>query len=225
MIKNILEYGHIPTYVINREVRSDRKCHILNEFKDKPEFNIIITKAVEHEVGAVGLWNSIQKIIRSAQNDNKEFVLVCEDDHYFTNYYSKDFLIKNIIGAQKQGVEILCGGIGGFGTAIPVAKNRYWIDWFWCTQFTLIFKSLYKKIIEYEFQKSDTADGVLSQITPFKMVLYPFISRQKSFGYSDITESNSKNPNMIVEHFNCADNRLHTIHSVSAYYNSFYVNF
>ena len=99
--------------------------------------------------------------------------------------------------------------------AVPTAANRYWVDWFWCTQFIVVYKKLYARILSYNFKDTDTADGVLSGLARFKMVIYPFVSRQKAFGYSDITEGNMKHPDLIVRHFERADVRLKQVHAVS----------
>ncbi len=37
------------------------------------------------------------------------------------------------------------------------------------------------------------------------MVIYPFISEQKDFGYSDVTRSNQENEGRIREHFKMAN--------------------
>ena len=62
---------------------------------------------------------------------------------------------------------------------MPIAKNRYWVDWFWCTQFIVVYKKLFQKILDYEFKDTDTADGVISMLSNNLMTLYPFISKQK----------------------------------------------
>ena len=43
-----------------------------------------------------------------------------------------------------------------------------------------------------DFGKFDVADEFLSRILTNKMVLYPFISVQREFGYSDVTPSNNQ---------------------------------
>lgn len=209
----------LPTYIINRKVRTDRREHISNEFKDKPEFWVNWIEACEHTNGAVGLWNSIRKIVQEAKKQEYEFILICEDDHFFTEHYTPEYLFSNIFQAKQQGSLLLNGGIGGFGTALPVSPNRYWVDWFWCTQFIIIYQPLFDDILDYEFRENDTADGVLSAITPYKMALYPFISEQKTFGYSDITEGNKNNPNLILEHFERAKKKLETFHRISHHFN------
>ena len=45
-------------------------------------------------------------------------------------------------------------------------------------------------MLNYSFKGIDTADEVISQLANNKMVIYPFISEQKDFGYSDVTLSN-----------------------------------
>lgn len=210
---------YIPTYIINLKDRSERKKHILTEFDGREEFDVTIVDACEHSIGAIGLWNSIVKIIHTAIDQDNDVIIICEDDHYFTEDYSKEYLIENILNAHKQGADILSGGIGGFGYAVPTAKNRYWVDWFWCTQFIVIYKKFFQKILNYDFKVDDTADGVISQLSNNIMTLYPFISKQKEFGYSDITQGNKDNPNLISQHFQRADSYLSAIHNVSKFYN------
>lgn len=90
-----------------------------------------------------------------------------------------------------------------------------WIDWFWCTQFIVVFKSLFRKILDYNFKDNDTADGVLSVLVKDKMTVYPFISIQKNFGYSDVTRSNNDISGLIDNLFQQSDHRLKMIHYVT----------
>lgn len=210
---------YISTYVINLKERTDRKKHIAAEFKGREEFDVKFIEASTHPIGAVGLWNSIVRIIKTAVEQDDDVIIICEDDHYFTGHYSREYLIDNILQAHEQGADLLSGGIGGFGYAVPVAKNRYWVDWFWCTQFVVVYKKFFQKILDYEFKDDDTADGVLSQLSNNLMTLYPFISKQKEFGYSDITQGNKENPNLITQHFERSEAYLSAIHKVSGFYN------
>ena len=205
----------IPTYIINLEERTDRLHHVLKQFNEKPEFEVHIIEACSHEIGAVGLWQSILKIIKQVKNGDDDVIIICEDDHMFTEHYDKSRFIQNLIEASDQGVELVSGGIGGFGNAIPVTQNRYWIDWLWCTQFIVLYRPIFRKILEYEFDDTDTADGVLSELTSHKMVLYPFISIQHDFGYSDVTRSNNEINEMITTHFRNANEKM------NIYYNAF----
>lgn len=210
---------YIPTYVINLPERTDRKKHISAEFEDREEFDVKIIEACIHSVGTIGLWNSIVKIVKMAIEQDEDVIIICEDDHYFTEFYSKEYLIDNILQAHEQGADILAGGIGGSGIAVPVARNRYWVDWFWSTQFIVVYKKFYHQIIDYEFKDKDTADGVLSQLSNNIMTLYPFISRQKEFGYSDISQKNNDNPGLVTQYFEQSEAYLSAIHKVSSFYN------
>ena len=206
---------YLPVYVINLKERTERRQHIETQFQGKPEFALTWINAVKHPIGAVGLWKSMVKAVEASIKNNDDIMIICEDDHTFTSQYSKEYLLTNIIGASVQGTELLSGGIGGFGAAVPVAHNRYWVDWFWCTQFIVVFKPLFQKILDYNFKDTDTADGVLSKLAKDKMTMYPFVSIQTDFGYSDVTRTNDEVSGMITNHFRNADYRLNVIHHIA----------
>lgn len=205
---------YIPVYIINRKDRAERKAHILNEFKGKTEFDITLVEACTHENGALGLWNSIIKVIGQAQKNEDDIIIICEDDHYFTEHYSPGLLWKEIREAYKQGADLLSGGIGGFGHAVPVGYCRYWVDWLWCTQFVVLYKHFFETILAYEFKEGDTADGIFSTLSANKLVIYPFISEQRDFGYSDVTQTNKENQGRIREHFAWANRQFKMICTV-----------
>ena len=208
----------IPTFVINLKQRTERKEHIINEFETHPEFDVHLVEACEHSYGAVGLWQSICKIVRQAKVQHLDYVLICEDDHRFSQHYNKEYFLINLQQAQAQGALLLNGGIGGFGTAVRVSVHRYWVDWFWCTQFIVVYAPLFDDILAYDFQTTDTADGVLSTLTPYKMALYPFVSTQKTFGYSDVTPGNQEDTQLIERHFENSERRLKQLHSISQFF-------
>lgn len=206
---------YIPVYAINIKEREDRRSHIIKEFENKIEFQFNLIEACKHSKGTIGLWNSIVNIVKLAKERDEDVIIICEDDHYFTENYSPKLLFKEIREAYMQGADILSGGIGGFGQAIPVGYKRYWVDWFWCTQFIVVYASFFDKILSYQFKDDDTADDVLSALTNNKMVIYPFISEQKDFGYSDVTRSNMDNQGRIREHFAWANAKLGITEQVS----------
>ncbi|WP_293788736.1 hypothetical protein [uncultured Pedobacter sp.] len=201
----------IPTYIINIKERTDRLAFILSEFNKRQEFDISVIEACTHKIGAVGLWQSILKIVNLAIQNDDDVIIICEDDHEFTNDYNSKYLVGNIIDAHEQGAEILSGGIGHFGYAVPLTLNRYWVNPFQSTQFIVLYKSIFPKILKYKFKKTDVADLVLASLTSHKMVLYPFISRQKDFGYSDITPQHNEQPGLVKEMFRRTEERLRKI--------------
>ena len=202
---------YIPVYAFNLKSRPDRLAHLQHQFEDKPEFKVTHITAIKHDIGAIGLWESICKAVAMAQKQNEDIIVLCEDDHEFTQYYSVDYLLSNIAEAYAQGAELLNGGIGGFGNAVPVDTNRSCVDWFWCTQFVVLFAPIFSKILNYDFKEGDTADGVLSHIADSPQVMYPPISTQKDFGYSDIIQRQPIFQNRL---FYSCNKRLASIHSV-----------
>lgn len=211
---------YISTFIINLESRHERLENVLKEFVGRDEFEINIIKAVKHKIGAAGLFKSIQLAISIAKDNDDDVIIICEDDHVFTEHYSKEILFKNIVEAHAQGVEILCGGIsGGYKTAIPVSKNRIWLDSYYCNQFIVIFKSLFDVIIDTKFDEAKKVDHTLSTLTMNKMTMFPFISVQKYFGYSDVTAYNQDNPEWAKSRFEIASNDLKRVWQVYNFYN------
>lgn len=210
----------ISTYIINLKERTERRCHSEAEFGGKAEFNIRFIDAVKHPNGAVGLWQSIVQAVKISVERNDDVMIICEDDHLFTPHYTKEHLFAAIDNARKKRAELLLGGIGNFGFAVPAAADCYWVDWFWSTQFTIIFKPLFETIIGYDFKNSDTADVLLSRIVTEKYVMYPFISIQKDFGYSDVTSANNEKVTQIVDLFVKSDLRLKKLHRISTKLNT-----
>lgn len=198
----------IPTYVINLPERVERRQSIEKEFKGRKEFELHIVEATRHEIGAVGLWKSIKGIIQEVVSKNEDdVIIICEDDHIFTESYQRDLFISQICRAAQLNTQILFGGIGGYENAVKISDDMFWIDWNWSTQFMVVFKPAFEKILKARFTKRDVADEFLSKIISNKIVLYPFISRQKDFGYSDVTASNN-NKGHIEDLFDKTEARL-----------------
>jgi GR25 family glycosyltransferase involved in LPS biosynthesis len=202
----------IPTYVINLPERTERLEHIKNEFKDKPEFDVQIVKACKRKVGALGLWLSIRKIINMAIANDDDVIVICEDDHQFTADYTKEFLIKNIIAANEEGACLLSGGTGKFSNAVPLTQNRFWVNNCLSTQFVVIYKEFFQQILDEPYDKKIVADLAYSRMTGYKMLLYPFISTQKDFGYSDITAIHTEVKGLVSNMFIQSAAKLKQIH-------------
>jgi len=177
----------IPVYVIHLPERIERKKHILQQFEGKNEFDIVLTDACKHKIGALGLWLSIRHVVEKAIYNDDDVIIICEDDHEFTPSYSKEYLFRNIIEAHSQGTDFLSGGSGGILHALPVSNNRYWGAECLSTQFIIVFRKFFNRILEEPFDEKVIADKLLSEMTSNKQVLYPFISCQRDFGYSDVT--------------------------------------
>lgn len=181
---------YIPTYVINLRDRPDRLAHIKNVFHGRNEFEVNIFPAIKDKIGAVGLWKSIVDIVRIAKVNNDDVIIICEDDHTFTESYKWEILFEKIIDASDRDLHLLIGGIGGYGEAVSAPHDNFFLTWFYSTQFLVVFNSFFDQIINASFQDSDVADGKLSVLTNRREVIFPFISFQTDFGYSDVTSSN-----------------------------------
>ncbi|MFT3750019.1 MAG: hypothetical protein QM768_17005 [Agriterribacter sp.] len=201
----------IPTYVINLPERTDRKAHILAQFNSKEEFDLEIVEASRHKIGAVGLWQSIRKIIKSAKEEKHDVIIICEDDHEFTAEYSKDILFKNIYEGHEQGVDYMLGGVAVFRHVVPVSTTRLWVDVCTSTQFTIIYNKFFDKLLNADFKNDDVADLFMSELTINIMLLYPFMSVQKSFGYSDVTQAHNDNSVLLTQLFKRSDQIIRRI--------------
>lgn len=178
----------IPTFIINLKHRVDRRSHILEQFTSKPVFDVTLVDAIESEDGKLGLWLTIKKIVSESVLSDYEYILICEDDHEFTECYSDQILLSCINDSKNLNADVLLGGVGSVDTGDRLHKNLVSVDNFACTQFTIIFKSFFQKVIEVEFTESDCADWKISSLSNKKLVVYPFISIQKDFGYSDVSD-------------------------------------
>lgn len=207
----------VPTYVINLRSRIDRKKHIIKEFENRPEFAVEIVEAFQHEIGAIGLWNTIRHIVQDLVPADQEYIIICEDDHRFTDEYNAQLLSDSISIGKSIGADILNGGVSWFKTGIQVSRNLFWIEEFSATQFLIIYKKFYKSIIEANFTIVDNADFLISALSSKKFVISPFISAQKEFGYSDVTSINN-DPGRVERLFEETAERLNLLCSVRNYY-------
>ncbi|WP_223583899.1 glycosyl transferase [Sphingobacterium sp. GVS05A] len=187
----------VPTYIINLKKRKDRLAHIKSQFKHREEFEINIVEASEHTIGALGLWQSICKVIRLAIEKDEDVIILCEDDHEFTEDYNRENFIESIYEAYRLKANLLLGGInGGFTNILPLPSGLFWLDNFWGTHFVVVFKTFFETILNEPFLDTDVADIKLAEMTSNKFVMYPMISIQKGFGYSDISKSNHTNEHL-----------------------------
>lgn len=203
----------IPTYIINLPERKERRIHIENQFAGRKEFDTIIVDGIKHNIGALGLWLSIRKVVSQAIRNDDDVIIIAEDDHEFTEYYSRDFLMQNIIESNAQGADYLSGGSGSFHSAIPVTKNKFWVNPCLSTQFIIIYKRFFRKILEEPFDGNVVADKLFSEMTSNKMVLFPYISIQKDFGCSDVTDLHNNVKGLVTNLFAESSRRLGLIQS------------
>ncbi|NSL85854.1 hypothetical protein ECE50_003360 [Chitinophaga sp. Mgbs1] len=182
----------IPTYIINLKKRTERKEHILLEFSGRAEFSPRIVEAQEREEGALGLWLTIRQIIQEAVTLQQAYIILCEDDHTFLPHYQASVLHAAIAEADARQADILSGGVSWFNNALPVSDTLYWVEKFSGMQFTIIFSRFFQPLLDVAFTTDDAADTKTSHLTDNKYFIYPFISGQREFGYSDVTPRNNR---------------------------------
>ena len=188
---NFIDMKPISINVINLPSRTDRREHVINQFADKPEYSLCVVVAISHQRGAYGLWLTLQQVVSEKLESDSDFFILCEDDHTFTQHYSFELLQHCIEQAKVLNADILSGGVSWFGNAVQISENLFWADKFNGMQFTVIFRKFYQSILDADFGENVVADIHLSGITDNKFVIYPNISAQKEFGYSDVTAKNN----------------------------------
>lgn len=221
MIQTKFDGITLPVYIISLPERKDRRKSIQEEFSDKPEFDVHLTDAVKHRIGAVGLWKSITNIIKSvASRDDDDVIVLCEDDHHFTSNYDRDLFFSQIVEGASYGAELLYGGVCRFGNLVPVKEGLFWLDWSWCTQFVVVYRPAFHRIIEAAFSDTDVADEFLSHMFSKKFLVEPFVSVQKDFGYSDIEKG--YNGDDFTQQFDLAEKQMRNYTRVARKYNLFH---
>ena len=180
----------IRVYCPNLVNRPERRRHIESEFNDKPEFALSIIPAIEdNENGANGLYQTFINIMNKEIQEPSEngFFIFAEDDHKFMPSYSFEYLLHSIAVADELEAYLLVGGPTFFHIPIQCTPDLFWVKGFNGTQFTVVFHrifKLYQAIINNERRILDVS---LSEICDKTFVMYPPVSYQKDFGYSDAT--------------------------------------
>ncbi|TDW99265.1 glycosyltransferase family 25 protein [Dinghuibacter silviterrae] len=209
----------IPTYVINLKRRTDRKENILREFAGREEFKVDIVEAIEHQRGATGLWLTIKDILQNKVAPGDEFILLCEDDHQFTEHYTEEYLRKSIHAAAERDADVLSGGVSWFDDCFLASENLFGVRKFSGLQFTILFRKCFDTLLNTDFGPKDAADAWISEHTQHKFVTYPFCSIQKDYGYSDATPINSHR-GVVENFFSGSSNLLGKLKQVSSFYRS-----
>ncbi|MEO6523811.1 MAG: hypothetical protein ABIN91_19160 [Mucilaginibacter sp.] len=179
---------YIPTYIVNLPGRTDHLAYITKQFEGKAEFAVKVIDAIEHKKSNLGRWLTIRKIVEQAIKNEDNMIIICDDDHEFTNHYSKHDFIENIIEANMLGAGILIGGTDRFGNVTLVTENKFWIDSYFNAPFMVIYESLFTSILDAPYDEKTTANGVFSKITSNKLLVFPFISVRRV-----LEESNKAN--------------------------------
>ena len=180
----------IKVYCPNLTNRSERRRHIECEFKNRSEFALTIIPAIEdRENGANGLYQTFIHILNTEMKnpDPNGFFIFAEDDHKFLPSYSTEYLFHSIDVANQLEAHLLVGGPTFFHIPIQCTPDLFWVRVFNGTQFTIVFHRIFKLYQAIVEDKRKILDVSLSEICNKTFTMYPPISAQKDFGYSDAT--------------------------------------
>ncbi|MBZ4190589.1 hypothetical protein [Niabella beijingensis] len=165
----------IPTYIICRNMDEQTALHIQRQFIGKNEFETSLVQGITTDDKELDLWKSIKHVISIAIEKEDDIIVVCEDSHVFENSYNRQHFIQNILEAHYLHTEILCGNATDLGMALPVG-NKFWVDRFSGTTFFVLYKSVFKKILNTPDRSTSLFYHLLSSCSSYKMALAPFVS-------------------------------------------------
>ena len=166
----------LPVYLIGSQFDGGTVEAAFKQFEGRDEFCLSMIDDVKDARGKPDRWQTVKRCVKKAIEAQEDLFVLCESDHIFTAQYHKDYLIRNIIEAHGQGCNILCGGVASFQDAVPLSRNRYWVDSFMVSSFTIIYVKFYQNLLDEPGTENLTLDQNLSKMTSHKMTLYPFIS-------------------------------------------------
>jgi len=208
----------IPVFIIHSIIHGGRLEHVRQQFRDKPEFDVQIIEDPKCEQPGLASWLSARKAVDIAKANGDDVIIICQDDHQFTEHYSNGYLVRNIIEAYEQGARILSGGSSQFHDVVPITKNRFWVDNWLSAQFIVVFRECYSSILNYRYDQTIVPGLVYSKISTNKMLLYPFISIQKDFGDSGVTAPDSKKAAPVTDLFRQSELKLERIQNAYSKY-------
>lgn len=209
-------------YIINLKKRVERKNNIIKEFQGRDEFITNFIIPIYDTNPAKSLWKTIQNITYKVANETSyPFFILCEDDHYFTVDYNLERLENSIKSAEKFNADILLGGVSWFNTAISANSDIFWVRKFTGLQFTIIFRCFFQKLINTQLNHGEVADLKISSISKSIFVMFPLISEQIPYEYSDVTENNNLGGDSIKELFKRTTRRLLILDFVRKHYKQY----
>ena len=184
----------ISVYTPNLPQRTERKKSITEQFEGKDLFDVNVVCPIPDKVASNSLWRTFFGVVEKESENGSDFFIFCEDDHVFTDEYTDAFLLDRIKEADGMEADILSGGVSWMRDALQVRDHLFWMERFNGMQFTVIYKRFYDKILatQYDETQKYVTDVFLSTLSDSIFVMFPYISVQKEFGYSDVTEKNNK---------------------------------
>lgn len=174
-MKNSLK---MPVFAINLPHNSKRKDYVREQFKNRCEFKLNIFRGVKSKIGYIGFLKSMKKVIKLAIQSDYDFIVICSDDHEFTENYTKERFINCVIDAGNAGAKILLGGVERYGEVVPLTDDLFWVDHFSYSTFYVIYKPYYQEFLQLRLNNRISHSGMISSSTSNKFLIYPFITME-----------------------------------------------
>lgn len=171
----------IPTYIIPSYEFEQFRSQIPYQFEKKKIFDLKFVSPAQLDSSIESYWRCIKEIVQSAIVSDEDVIVICEDNHSFTEVFSEQSFLRDIINAHRLGAGILCGGIDDIEVAVPIANGMFWISAFKSCSFLLLFKSVFEKILSHSIDCFLTKGDLFRELTSNKIVLFPPISVQTNF--------------------------------------------
>jgi GR25 family glycosyltransferase involved in LPS biosynthesis len=187
-------------YIINLEENTDRKNHMINEFKDL-SLNLNFVNAIKHSPGWVGCLKSHLYIINMAKKLNLDYVIVLEDDVNIldkTNFNKKFDIIMDYLKNNLDKWQIC--NLGAYAIPKTSCSNKFIyneiqfleINKYNAASFVIYNKSVYDFLLNYndliatKLKNTYKIDHIIS-VHLKTITTFPQISSQKNNIYSDLT--------------------------------------
>ena len=183
----------MEVYVLNMPQRHERLKSIEQEFHGKDNFSVHIVTPVRHAIPRVSHWLTFKLLTEQAKSIGQDCFVFCEDDHIFTKDYDEQSFYAIVQQANELKADVLMGGVSWMASPLQVSDHLFWLESFNGTQFVIVFSRCYDKILCSNWEEENVVtDFHISSCSENIFVMYPFISMQRDFGYSDVTSFNNK---------------------------------
>jgi hypothetical protein len=178
-IPEFLELGSdfvLPVFAINCTDRESMNQRIKLNFENRDGFLLDRLYSTEHPSSA-WVWETLTDIFKRSLGASNDFVIICNEQHVFSNQFEYKYLIKNIIEGYCQNADVLCGGIdGGASYAMKISENRFWLNSFFPLRFVVFYRKFYKKFIDNPFSESSSIFSQIANLSKGVMVIHPPVS-------------------------------------------------
>lgn len=119
---------------------------------------------------------ALNAILTDCMNNGDEFVVITCDGHYFSHDYSAVDFFKNLYLANHYRADILFGGGINMDFRSKIQDNLYWVNKVEDSRFIVLFRKFIPILLESNTKADTDFTEMISNLTPNKMVIYPFVS-------------------------------------------------